>query len=525
MVRRLPLLLGLALAPAAMAAKDKKAETKPAATAAATSSSAPKPPDEKARAAAFADYDAEKASGQKARAADALVALIDDPARAAFHAEAYGKLGETLDSLDLPYSALVAFTKGFLLADDLSAPIVGLHVPRAVELADKAGDLGILQEPFSKNLALARTEDVRGRMAYLAAREAFRRDEFGMAGVLLKMVKEGDPVYPEAKLLEGVMLNQQGRPDDALTPFEKALAAGRDKPLGFRDLASLNVARSFYAAGNFPRAIQGYAAVSRGSEFWPEAQYERAWAHFRIDDFNGSLGVLMSLQTPFFADWYFPEADLLRIYSAFLMCKFPQANEELEAFKVKYAPLAKQLDGVAGKSGADMFELGRQWVQKGETSGLPIAVLRPFKGEERFEGAIVAVQRADDELKRMKGGASANPFTERARDWLQARRDAIVKEEGERLRDRIAGQAQDLSGMVTDADIFSLDVLRMQSQLYEQAAIRGKMEAAARTVKREDKPRKGWREWPYEGEDWADELGYYRIEATPECPVSMQRGK
>jgi hypothetical protein len=125
----------------------------------------------------------------------------------------------------------------------------------------------------------------------------------------------------------------------------------------------------------------------------------------------------------------------------------------------------------------------------------------------------------------MKGAAS-NPFTERARDWLKERRDTLVKTEGARVRERIVDQHQELKSMLADTEIFGLDILRMQAQAYERAAnAGGKMESAARVVKREEKVRKGWREWPYEGEMWADELGYYRVDAVPECPASMSKGK
>lgn len=520
------LLLALLAAPSAWAAKDKK-ETGGASTAAPTASSAAPSAkqlanQQKAREAAFATYEQELASGQKARAADALVALVDDPALQPFHAEAYGKLGDLLVGVDLPYSALNAYVKAFSAAGDADTAIVGVHVPKAMELATKVGDTAILEEPFSKNLGLALTEDVRGEMAYMAAREAFRGRSWGVTLAMLKMVKEGDPLYPDAKLLEGIVLNQQGRPNDALIPIEAAGKAGRDRDVRFKDMVTLNTARTYYGGANLARAIQYYAMVSRESEFWPQAQYERAWAHFRADDFNGALGTLMSLDTPFFADFYFPDADLLRIYSMFWMCKFPQADLANNAFRDRYKPVYKSMKAWSGKSPAENFELVRRFVATGDPDPLPKAILRPWATEDRMLSAIAAVDSADAELKRMKAVA-ANPFTERAYEWLEARRDALVEKEGSRVRDRIAAEQDELGTDLSNSEIFGLDILRMKAQLYEQAATIGKMPDAARTVGRRDRARKGWREWPFEGELWADELGYYRVDAVPECPASMRK--
>lgn len=470
---------------------------------------------------AFLEYETQMASGQKSRAADALVVLLDDPARAAYHGEAYALLGDLLAGIDLGYAALLAYTKAFEMAGPVDTALIGQRVPRSIELAGKVGDVAVLEKPFSKNVGLAQTEDVRGQMAFLAAREAVRNESYGLALGVLKMVKAGDPKYADARMLEGIAMNQQGRPDDALTPLLEAQKTARDKDARFNDVLWLNLARSYYAAKNFPKAIQGYAMVSRGSDFWPQAQFERAWSHFRIDDLNGSLGVLMSLDTPFFSNYYYPEADLLRIYSMFMMCKFPEANVAIETFKANYKGIHDSLKSWNGKSAAEGFQAARLFREKGETSGLPEMILRPYQTEERLGATVAAVQSAEDELARMKNIA-ANPFTERARVWVQQRRDALIDAEGGRVRDRIQAQQTELAEMLGASDIFTIDILRMKTLLYEQAAAIGRMPDAATTVKREERARKGWREWPYQGEIWADEVGYYRVSALPECPAGMR---
>lgn len=528
---RRALLLALLVAP--LSGVEAAPKEKAPAKSAPTQASAPAPTSspakdavrlEQARTAAFAEYETQLASGQKARAADALVAIVDNAELTAFHGEAYGKLGDLFLQLDLPYAAVTAWTRAFGAANETNVAEIGLYVPKALATARKVGDAAILQEPFSKNLGLARTEDVRGEMAYLAAKEAFHDKSYGLALGMLKMVKEGDPVYPDAKALEGVVFNQQARPTDALTPLEAAQKTGRDKDVRFKDLVSLNLARSYYAAENYPRAIQAYAAVSRGSEFWPQAQFERAWAHFRIDDINGTLAVLYSLDTPFFGDWYFPEADLLRIYSMFLMCKFPEANKEIDAFRADYKVTFDALQGWSGKSPKDTFDLVRTFVETGKHDPLPLSILRPYASEERVLASIAAVKSANDELKRMKA-VSANPFTEAARAWVTERRDALIDSEGKRIGARISEQEAQIGTMLGDTEIFTLDILRMKTMMYEQAANTGMSLDAARTVKREDRVRKGWREWPFEGELWADELGYYRVDAVPECPAGMRKSQ
>lgn len=77
--------------------------------------------------------------------------------------------------------------------------------------------------------------------------------------------------------------------------------------------------------------------------------------------------------------------------------------------------------------------------------------------------------------------------------------------------------------MLSDSQIFTIDIMSMKTKLYEQAASAGKMPDVARTAERDDRVRRNYVEWPYEGEIWADEVGYYRVETKPECPASMRQ--
>lgn len=515
------LLLGLLALTPAHAAKKGKAEKEPEKPTAAAPADMTKK-EVKLHDQAFETYTTELAAGSKARAADALVAIAADANLSEFHGEAYALLGDILIELSLPYAALCSYAKAFQTASDTNVEMVSHRVPKALDVAQSVGDLAILEAPFAGNLGLARTEDVRGQMAFLAAKEQVRKGQWGTASAVLKMVKQGDPLYADAKVLEGVVLNQQKRGEAALGAFDAAAAAGRDKGVRWHDSLQINLARTWYGAGNYPRSIEAYTRVSRQSDFWPDAQFERAWAHFRIDDYNGALAQLLPFDSKFFSSWYFPEADLLRIYSMFLICKFPEAETQIEHFKEKYTPVLGALKSWSSKSEAEVFDAARGYAEQGKLSDTPEMLWRPWKTEERFRLSRKAVDAADDELKRMKA-VSANAFSEPTREWLKARRDAVVKAEGGRVQARFAEQQSELGEQLTNSEIFVLDILRMKTQLYEQSAAAGKLLEAAKTVKRTERVRKGWQEWAFEGEFWVDELGYYKVDVIPECPASMRQ--
>ena len=220
---------------------------------------------------AFAEVTAAMESGNQSAAADGLVAIAESEEWTMFHAEAYARLAVLLNKLELPYSALIAYSKA--LALDPAG--VGSEAGKAVDLADKVGDQAILEPVFAGNIGLDVDDATRSRMAYLAARENHRKGNLAVAGAMLKMVKPNDPYYPEAKALEGVLLSLQDQHGNALAPLQIALATGDRAQRGevFKATVTLNLARAYYAAGNFGQAAHYWSEIEREDPKWLDAQF------------------------------------------------------------------------------------------------------------------------------------------------------------------------------------------------------------------------------------------------------------
>jgi len=473
------------------------------------------------RSEAFADVSAAMTAGNQTGAADGLIGVINDPNWDIFDGEAHARLAVLLKNLELPYSALLAYTKA-LEADPEG---VGSEANAAVDLADQVGDQAILEPVFANNLGLDVDDATRSRMAYLAARENHRAGNLTTAAAMLKLVKANDPYYPEAKALEGVILSLQKRHGDALAPLQIALAVGDRSKRGevFKNVVIMNLARAYYAAGNFPQAAHYWAQLKRGDPKWLDAQFERAWAHFRMEDMNGTLTLLQNHVSPYFADQYYPEAAMLRLYALFLLCKFPAASEQLEAFQSQYRPQLDDLNTVVSMSPDAVFDAIRRHID-GEDSALPTTVTTPFENEDRIKDSIVAVSNAEEEIARLRN-VSANVFAQSAMEWVSARRDTVIKAEGERILKRVRRMATELHDLLSNSDVTKLDLMQMESRLYERASFTGKIPEGKRQVKRKVRGSASERVWDWQGEYWADEVGYYRIDTTPECPEDLVQGR
>ena len=473
----------------------------------------------------FSAYDAAMSAGKRGEAADAVLTIIDDPEQAELHAEAWSKLADLLHGYEMDVAALYAWTKS-VEADPSKATA---FLAMAMDVAEKVGDDGQIAPVLGNNLGVPGLDaETRSRMAYLAARWHLRQSNYGTAVGVLAMVDKKAKVYPDAESLRGVVLSQQGRHQDALAPILTAQAAARTSNRGnrFDNVMDLNVARAYYGAKNYGQSIAYFRRVDRGSEYWPEANFERAWAHYMQEDMPATLAVLLNHDSPFFDEWYFPEADLLRAYALFRMCKFTDASEEMDEFVAVYTPLKAELDGILGSmTPADAFADTQLFVEGG-SSKLPKMVLRSYRNEDRFAESIQAVAQANDELSRLPA-VGGYKFGERAVQWVTERRDTIIDREGNRILGKAQRSQDELTDWLDSIEITRLDLLNLEAQMYERASVTGTLDYGDRIGKLRNlkKRKKGHWVWPFQGEFWGDELGWYVVDARPDCPESMAKGE
>lgn len=428
---------------------------------------------------------------------------------------------EILASYNLPYSAAIAYSNAFLA----HPPLTNEHAAAALAQADKVADAELLGPALVAGLDSVSDGPTRAQVLLVAAREAFREGELGRAQELATQISKDAEQHVDAELLNGVVMAQQGRFNDALLPLIAARELGSRQGRGdrFRNLLDMNMARAYYAAGNYGRAVQSYETISRDSEYWPEAAFEMAWAHFRADDMQGTLGRLHTLQSPFFEGWYFPEADLLRVYALFMLCKFPEASDRIDLFEETYKPMLSEIDSVlASMSPVQAFDDVGNMV-RGKSHRLPISVIRNYQYEDRFLDAHGAVAALDAEKGRL-GGYSSLPLAQMAGTWLDERRAQMVTREGQRILDRGEHSRAELDDFLKGLEITRLDILSLEAELYERAARSGTLDYGDRIGKLRKAGEKGARVWPFQGEYWLDELGNYRVDARSDCPAELAVG-
>ncbi len=434
-------------------------------------------------------------------------------------------LGDAMRGVGAGYAALLAYTEALADNPDKAGPKLG----GMLYLADHIGDEQLLGDAL-RNWGVPTTAqpDEISEAQVLAARSHLQAGNLGQALDLAKSVKPGTTGHPEAEALRGIVLNLQGQPTAAIAAFLTAQGAGNAAGKGqrFEDVQELNLARTYYASKSYAKAIEYYAKVDPQSPWWIEATFERAWAHYMLGDMPGTLGLLINLQTPFFDEWYYPEGDMLRGQAFFMLCKFPEATKQIEAFTARYQPIAKQLDRNLGKVDASTAFAEVAAFEQGESTKLPAPILRPFKYEERFQDAQRAMGHAQDELTRIATAKLEGDAADLGLILLEQRQGEVINAEGERVLAKARAARAEIPERLQNLKITQLDILDFERRLFEKAAQTGSLDFGDQIGElRKTVRRKGYRYWPYDGEYWADELGSYRVFTRPDCPADMMTGQ
>ncbi|MEC9398027.1 MAG: hypothetical protein VX475_10430, partial [Myxococcota bacterium] len=289
------------------------------------------------------------------------------------------------------------------------------------------------------------------------------------------------------------------------------------------ELTWLGMARVFYSVGEYNKAIKYYSLIPRKSPVWPKALFESSWAYFQLDKANKALGNLHTINSPFFARSYFPEAPILSGVIFFYNCKYARVRYELEEFEFTYLPIKDELEQVI----ADNQDPGKmvEWLrdlQSGKSSADEkiTRILAASLDDKQIQRKLKLIEATSVELGKIEklpstwkssalGGALVQDATV-AREFAINELGELVQSRLKRVRDQIV----------------DLNVNRERILFEVERAERGEIEAEMRAEMQLDSNVTDAKRvavtdeelyWTFDGEYWKDELGYYFFTVNTEC--------
>ncbi|MBW2546676.1 MAG: hypothetical protein JRE82_05465 [Deltaproteobacteria bacterium] len=431
-------------------------------------------------------------------------------------------LGQSLYQMGYYQSALTVF-------DDIGAQgpahrnfgdtlewlgLLASKLPESSGIIEKVGRYGIgaLEEFKEKD------PELYNQLLYLMGRHLYSQASFRQAIDVFQEVGPKSKQYSYAKFFEGISFIRMRKARPAIASFRAILEAidagdveGVDEGR-MRNLAWISLARVYYTAANqgkggkidgtlLGQSVESWTRVEQASEYWLDSLFESSWAFFLADEYSRALGNVHTLYSPYFENSFYPEALVLKAVTFFVNCQVDNAEATVAQYHDRYDPVKQELDAVLRKheDNADFFEFLKK-IRAGQAELSPrvrpivasalsdrtvlqhleyVAILdseeaRLGKSDEKFQGSPVGGQILED---------------------VSLARAFAVDQAGDLARGRYKRLIRELRDLSNQVDTVELEI------------------ATFRDVNVDEEHQL----WPFNGEWWRDELGFYRQQVTNLC--------
>jgi len=425
-------------------------------------------------------------------------------------------LAQSLERLGLPFSAFFHYA-GIVQAGP-AHPDFLKAVEGAALTARQVHDDVIAPNLFAKAGAAQLASiapAARARIDASLALLAFRAGRLDDAARLAAEVPPGADSFAEAQYIAG-LAQQRAEPDKALQTF-RAVGASDGAERELRELAALAVGRTLYGLHRYAEASAAYAKVPRFSRHWDEALFEGAWADLQNGDPGAALGRLHSLHAPHLRDEFVPESLNLAAVLFHQRCLYAQAREAISRFDAEYLPMRAQVKELlqASVAPAELWT----FVTRADTR-LPAPVQRHLQKNERvasFRSALAFLARESARI-RADAAFAATPLGRELLEDLDAQEEQTRQLGGKFVQGRLSDMARLIDVLESETELIAFETTKGEKEMLETRTD-PTARLASQRLERPAMPGQGHEYWPFDGEYWPDEIGYYRYTIKDACPA------
>jgi hypothetical protein len=473
------------------------------------------------------------------------VIQAEDDTALALRPKANYELARTLYQLGLPQSSLTRFDQ---ILNDGSENEYFLPTLKWLVLIseDLPGDPDTLDRVFRnyKDFYQNVEASVQPDLALLLGQAAYQQGTTDEAIRFLSYVPPTHKQFLKAKFLEGVSHVRDYKAEPASKAFKEILSFVEQQPtltpelLRYRELAIISMARVFYSVGSglytqkdrakainsWNTAIKYYSTFSRSSVHWLDSLFEASWTYYRAGDFNHALGLLHTLNSPFFNDRYYPEAMLLQAYIYYTNCHFDRVQDIVKEFRETYEPLQVKLDETLTNFLApeDVYKFLLD-IYANRVAFDPIlkqvlnaalqdkAIARTLRYIRRIEKEADRIGAADPGWSQSDLAVNLIQELEYTKNNAQAAAGKIAKQRLERIKDEISNLIQ--KALAADVETTSRYAEMIPASAIPQEVLDAQQADIKAVIDSSDKHQY----WAFDGEFWQDELGYYLYYIADRC--------
>ncbi len=385
--------------------------------------------------------------------------------------------------------------------------------------------------------------DTRNHFYYYLGKEALLKGESQSALSNLAKISSDSDIKAQAHFLRGTAFAILNQNQNAISEFDscrriagstfskKRMSRAEAQDLEYRCTASL--ARTYYQAGNHEKSEDIYDDIPKSSFVWTDILFEQAWNSFAKQDYNRTLGKLVSYRSPSLKFVFNPEVDVLRAQTFLVLCMYEDVNKSVTEFNSRYGDVGIQMKSFISKNQNDLksfFALARSaYSNKLHTQNELYRALNRVIRTPYFTNLISQEKTANKEIARVRAAFGSNGkstdyvsgfggFLENVIQW---RKKSIELLGGAFAKNSMIDLYQELLADFDKISYIKLDMLSKAKAALEHKQAMSADENGVMKKGKADINRKDYQYfWSFNGEFWLDELGDYVFSLESECAMN-----
>lgn len=380
----------------------------------------------------------------------------------------------------------------------------------------------------------------RSAFLYLLGKTALLGGQYSKAIENLNAVSPSSSLYPYALQEKGAARAILGQNEAAIRDFEDCIArANKISTVGQSESHRLKVedlkarcqagiARTYYQSNQFKEADEAYDKIAKASFVWTDILFEQAWNAFAQQEYNRSLGKLVTYKSPALKFVYNSEVDVLRAQSFLALCQYKDANEVINQFNSAYTRTGEEVKRFV-ESNSDhleaFFVAGKRALKAPlHTDNGLNRMLNRFVRGPYFQTLVASESEINRELGQVERQSGVGNNADATRGFPGFLRRVL---EWRAKTARYLGGAFVKNGMVDYHSVLISDFEKMAFIKLEmlrrakEKLIDPEKAVATRGRGSKEPERKPYQyRWSFNGEFWVDELGDYVFGLESECDRS-----
>jgi tetratricopeptide (TPR) repeat protein len=380
--------------------------------------------------------------------------------------------------------------------------------------------------------------------AWQVAKIEWKKDWTEIFGVITEVrVKSADQSLPESiqalnelamlapadsrerALLDWNMAIHYGTKDDTkkAAVIISSLMKAKNNPIP-EDLLNLTAARLLYQSAYFEAAEKYYDKIAKGSDYYPQAQEEKAWSFLKRRQPQDALAVTQSLVHKMFSGQIGPETWFVRAMAQLKVCDYGSALETLKEFPKEFKDRSIGLEKISKDARGPEIEMA---LAKMKNGGLFLAEMAQIS--KNLPRSMIRDERLRQMVKTMdilnqEAHTATQILAETHITGVQGEYEAL-KSNFEQRSERVKAQALNRVQMLAQQEVTETKNILNKLHIVEAEVIQ-RVESSMKLSEASDheirngntgSQSKDVLRFPTGGEIWLDELTNYKVDIKKGC--------